>query len=85
MTTAETILQESQSIDKFLTQAVEFKAIVMAISPQSRAFVAAKFNISDEQAHAALSIFFSEKLGVKYFFDMSLFIDIALQLTFKEF
>ncbi|KAM3581024.1 Cytosolic Fe-S cluster assembly factor nar1, variant 2 [Umbelopsis sp. WA50703] len=59
--------------------------IVISMSPQSRASIAAKYGISPMQAHGKLTQFFKHQLGAHYFFDTSFSRDFSLVESAREF
>lgn len=60
VTTAETILQQEQSIEEFLNKAKVKEHFYIALSPQSRVSLAFHFKISESELHRALEKFFFE-------------------------
>lgn len=46
VTSAETVMLEKQSLDEFLSNINKGKAVIVSISPQSRASLAVHFGIS---------------------------------------
>jgi iron only hydrogenase large subunit-like protein len=71
VTSAETVLLQQQSLDKFAqeTQAIQlssspFLAAVVTISPQSRASLAARFNLSLAETHQRISHVLKTKFAV---------------------
>jgi iron only hydrogenase large subunit-like protein len=59
--------------------------VVISMSPQSRASIAAKYGISPMQAHRKLTQFFKNHLGAHYFFDTSFSRDFSLVESAREF
>jgi iron only hydrogenase large subunit-like protein len=59
--------------------------VVISMSPQSRASIAAKYGISPMQAHQKLTQFFKNHLGAHYFFDTSFSRDFSLVESAREF
>ncbi|XP_015577091.1 protein NAR1 [Ricinus communis] len=84
ITSAETVMLEKQSLDEFLSNIDKGKAVVISLSPQSRASLAAHFDISPPQVFKKLTTFF-KSLGVKAVFDTSSSRDITLIETCNEF
>ncbi|CAO2828376.1 unnamed protein product [Amaranthus hypochondriacus] len=84
ITSAETVMLEKQSLDEFLSSIDKGKTVVVSISPQSRASLAAHFGLSPLQAFKKLTTFF-KSLGVKAVFDTSCSRDVALIEACNEF
>lgn len=84
VTSAESILIAAQSTTEFYQQLNSGKTMVVSISPQSRASVAAYFGISALQAHKKLTTLFN-KLGVSHVFDTSFSREFALLESAAEF
>ncbi|XP_057543151.1 protein NAR1 [Amaranthus tricolor] len=84
ITSAETVMLEKQSLDEFLSSIDKGKTVVVSISPQSRASLAAHFGLSPLQAFKKLTTFF-KSLGVKAVFDTSCSRDLALIEACNEF
>ncbi|GAB4826474.1 Cytosolic Fe-S cluster assembly factor nar1 [Ancistrocladus abbreviatus] len=84
ITSAETVMLEKQSLDEFLSNIDKGKAVVVSISPQSRASLAAHFDLSPLQVFQKLTTFF-KTLGVKAVFDTSSSRDLALIEACNEF
>ncbi|KAJ4704074.1 Cytosolic Fe-S cluster assembly factor NARFL [Melia azedarach] len=84
ITSAETVMLEKQSLDEFLSNINEGKAVIVSLSPQSRASLAAHYDISPLQVFKKLTTFL-KSLGVKAVFDTSCSRDIALIETCNEF
>eukprot|EP00696_Hemimastix_kukwesjijk_P001287 gnl/Hemi2/11630_TR3999_c0_g1_i1.p1 gnl/Hemi2/11630_TR3999_c0_g1~~gnl/Hemi2/11630_TR3999_c0_g1_i1.p1 ORF type:complete len:432 (+),score=96.61 gnl/Hemi2/11630_TR3999_c0_g1_i1:189-1484(+) len=86
VTTAETMLISQQSATEFLNvlQSHVHKAVVVSLSPQSRASIAAHFNISLLEAHKKLTSLF-KTLGVTAVIDTGTARDISLLEAAKEF
>lgn len=59
--------------------------IVISMSPQTRASLAAKYGLSPMQAHAKLTHFFKHHLGAHHFFDTSFSRDFSLVESAREF
>ncbi|KAJ6912331.1 protein NAR1-like [Populus alba x Populus x berolinensis] len=84
ITSAETVMLEKQSLDEFLSSIDKGKAIIVSLSPQSRASLAVYFGISPLQVFKKLTTFF-KSLGVKAVFDTSCSRDLTLVETCNEF
>ncbi|KAI5559875.1 hypothetical protein BDE02_16G008000 [Populus trichocarpa] len=84
ITSAETVMLEKQSLDDFLSNIDKGKAIIVSLSPQSRASLAVYFGISPLQVFKKLTTFF-KSLGVKAVFDTSSSRDLTLIETCNEF
>jgi iron only hydrogenase large subunit-like protein len=92
VTSAETVLLEQQSTEEFLrvldskeaSSSEKEKVIVVSLSSQSRASLAAHYGLSPLELTQKLSAFLKH-LGVDYFFEDSLGRDLALMATLEEF
>ncbi|XP_021744539.1 protein NAR1-like [Chenopodium quinoa] len=84
ITSAETVMLEKQSLDEFLSSINKGKTVLVSISPQSRASLAAHFGLTPLQAFKKLTTFF-KSLGVKAVFDTSCSRDLALIEACNEF
>ncbi|CAI0374341.1 unnamed protein product [Linum tenue] len=84
ITSAETVMLEKQSLDEFLSNLDKGKAIIVSLSPQSRASLAVHFGLSPPQVFRKLTTFF-KSLGVKAVFDTSCSRDLALIEACNEF
>ncbi|KAI5077738.1 hypothetical protein GOP47_0007562 [Adiantum capillus-veneris] len=85
ITSAETVMLEQQSVDEFMKQvSSEDKAVIVSISPQSRASLACYYGITPLQALKKLTTFF-KSLGVKAVFDTSCSRDMSLIESCEEF
>ncbi|KAF5728843.1 Ferredoxin hydrogenase [Tripterygium wilfordii] len=84
ITSAETVMLERQSLDEFLSNLNNGKAVIVSLSPQSRASLAAYFGISPLQVFKKLTTFL-KSLGVKAVFDTSCSRDISLIEACNEF
>ncbi|KAG1358709.1 protein NAR1 [Cocos nucifera] len=84
ITSAETIMLEKQSLDEFLSQVNSEKAVIVSVSPQSRASLAAYFGLSPTQVLRKLTTLF-KSLGVKAVFDTSCSRDLSLMESCNEF
>ncbi|KAI8812535.1 iron hydrogenase [Cladochytrium replicatum] len=61
------------------------KTIVVSISPQSRASLAAKYQLTENEVHRRLLWVLKERLGVHYVFDTAFSRDFSLTESAKEF
>ncbi|XP_034698741.1 protein NAR1 [Vitis riparia] len=77
ITSAETVMLEKQSMDEFLFNINKGKAVIVSLSPQSRASFAIHFGLSPLQVLRKLTTFF-KSLGVKAVFDTSCSRDLSL-------
>ena len=85
VTTAETILIQQQSVDEILNKIKEKDVFaIFTISPQSRASLAAHYQVDDLVMHSLLDRVL-KLAGVKGLLDMSLGIDMAVLLSAEEF
>ncbi|KAL6197723.1 hypothetical protein ACLB2K_033328 [Fragaria x ananassa] len=84
ITSAETIMLEKQSLDEFLLNIDKGKAVIVSLSPQSRASLAVHFGISQLQVFRKLTTLF-KSLGVKAIFDTSCSRDLTLIESCNEF
>lgn len=84
VTSAETVMLEKQSLDEFLNNINTGKAVIVSLSPQSRASIAVHFGISPIQAFKRLTRFF-KSFGVKAVFDTSCSRDLTLVESCVEF
>ncbi|XP_054776675.1 protein NAR1 [Prosopis cineraria] len=84
VTSAETVMLEKQSLDEFLSNINKGKAVIVSLSPQSRASLAVHFGISPLQVFKKLTRFF-KSLGVKAIFDTSCSRDLTLVESCDEF
>ncbi|KAK9830279.1 hypothetical protein WJX72_010779 [[Myrmecia] bisecta] len=85
ITSAETVLLEHQSVDELLANLAQPDVtVIVSLSPQSRASLAAFYKLTPTQAVKRLTHFF-KSLGVKYVFDTSCSRDLALLETAHEF
>jgi len=66
-------------------QLQKLRTIVVSISPQSRASLASKYNLTIQQVYDKLNWFFKEHLGVNYVVDTSFSRDFSLIESAKEF
>ncbi|XP_059624811.1 protein NAR1 [Cornus florida] len=84
ITSAETVMLQKQSLDEFLSQINEGKAVIVSLSPQSRASLAVHFGLSPLEVFRKLTTFL-KSLGVKAIFDTSCSRDISLIESCNEF
>ncbi|KAG0616101.1 hypothetical protein M758_5G090500 [Ceratodon purpureus] len=85
ITTAETVMLEQQSTGELLSQlSASNKAVVVSLSPQSRASLAAYYGLTPLQAFKKLTGFL-KSLGVKAVFDTSCSRDLSLVESCAEF
>ena len=75
ITSSETLLVQEQSIDKFISKIGSFTRGVILISPQSRASLANKWSLTEQQAQFVLANFFESK-GVEAVLDIEVFIHL---------
>lgn len=84
VTSAETVMLEKQSLDEFLLNLNEGKAVIVSLSPQSRASLAVHFGLSPLQVFQKLTTFL-KSLGVRAIFDTSSSRDLTLIESCNEF
>eukprot|EP00268_Persea_americana_P046786 TRINITY_DN4835_c0_g1_i5.p1 TRINITY_DN4835_c0_g1~~TRINITY_DN4835_c0_g1_i5.p1 ORF type:complete len:478 (+),score=85.56 TRINITY_DN4835_c0_g1_i5:261-1694(+) len=84
ITSAETVMLEKQSLNEFLSHINSDEAVIVSLSPQSRASLASYFDLSPSQIFRKLTTFF-KSLGVKAIFDTSCSRDLALIEACNEF
>lgn len=84
ITSAETVMLEKQSLDEFLLNIESGKDVIVSLSPQSRASLAAHFGLSPLQVFRKLTTFF-KSLGVKAIYDTSCSRDLSLIESCNEF
>ncbi|KAJ4980769.1 hypothetical protein NE237_031606 [Protea cynaroides] len=84
ITSAETVMLEKQSLEEFLSNLESGKAVIVSVSPQSRASLAVQFGLSPSQVFRKLTTFF-KSLGVKAIFDTSCSRDLSLVEACNEF
>ncbi|KAK6917857.1 LOW QUALITY PROTEIN: Iron hydrogenase, small subunit [Dillenia turbinata] len=77
-------MREKKSLDEFLANINDGKAVFLSLSPQSRASFAVHFGLSPLQAFQKLTAFF-KSLGVKAVYDTSCSRDLALAECCHEF
>uniref|UniRef100_A0A1D1YCI5 Cytosolic Fe-S cluster assembly factor narfl n=1 Tax=Anthurium amnicola TaxID=1678845 RepID=A0A1D1YCI5_9ARAE len=75
---------EKQSLGEFLSHVNSEKAVIVSLCPQSRASLAAHFDLSPSQVFRKLTTFF-KGMGVKAVFDTSCSRDLALIESCNEF
>ncbi|XBH89505.1 hypothetical protein VPH35_081386 [Triticum aestivum] len=84
ITSAETVMLEKQSLDDFITRINSGKTVIVSVSPQSRASLAAFFGLSQSQVFRKLTALF-KSMGVKAVYDTSSSRDLALIEACNEF
>ncbi|XP_039070320.1 protein NAR1-like [Hibiscus syriacus] len=84
ITSAETVMLMKQSLDEFLSSINKGKAVIVSLSPQSRASLAAHFGIPPLKVLEKLTTFL-KSLGVKAVFDICCIRDLTLIETCHEF
>ncbi|PKA59758.1 hypothetical protein AXF42_Ash011882 [Apostasia shenzhenica] len=84
ITSAETVMLEKQSLEEFLSHIKSGKAVIVSLSPQSRASLASYFALSPVQVFRKLTTFF-KSIGVKAVYDTSCSRDISLIESCIEF
>ncbi|GER26880.1 leucine-rich repeat protein kinase family protein [Striga asiatica] len=84
ITSAETVMLEKQSLDEFLSNLKKGKAVIVSISPQSRASLSVHFGLSPLQVYRKLTTLL-KSLGVKAVFDTSCSRDLTLVESCNEF
>ncbi|XP_072990027.1 protein NAR1 isoform X2 [Typha latifolia] len=84
ITSAETVMLEKQGLDEFLSHVNSEKAVIISVSPQSRASLAAHYGLSPSQVFRKLTTFF-KSLGVKAVYDTSCSRDLSLIESCNEF
>jgi iron only hydrogenase large subunit-like protein len=84
ITSAETVLLEKQSCDEFISNISNGKAVIVSLSPQSRASLAVHFGLTPLQVFRKLTTFL-KSLGVKAVFDTSCSRDLSLIESCNEF
>ncbi|KAL0321072.1 UNVERIFIED_CONTAM: protein NAR1 [Sesamum radiatum] len=84
ITSAETVMLEKQSLGEFLSNLDKGKAVIVSLSPQSRASLAVHFGLSPIQVFRKLTTLF-KSLGVKALFDTSSSRDLTLVESCNEF
>ncbi|CAA0841809.1 ferredoxin hydrogenases [Striga hermonthica] len=84
ITSAETVMLEKQSLDEFLSNLNKGKAVIVSLSPQSRASLAVHFGLSPLQVFRKLTTLL-KSLGAKAVFDTSSSRDLTLVESCNEF
>ncbi|BBN09827.1 cytosolic iron-sulfur assembly component 3 [Marchantia polymorpha subsp. ruderalis] len=85
ITSAETVMLEQQSTTEFLNRLKSGdSAVIVSLSPQSRASLASHYNLTALQAFKKLTTYF-KSLGVKAVFDTSCSRDLSLIEACEEF
>ncbi|GFP80483.1 cytosolic fe-s cluster assembly factor narfl [Phtheirospermum japonicum] len=84
ITSAETVMLEKQSLDEFLSNLNKGKAVIVSVSPQSRASLAVHFGVSPLQVFKKLTALL-KSFGVRAVFDTSSSRDLALIEACNEF
>lgn len=92
VTSAESVLITMQSQEELYgilntnrTDPSKHRTVVVSISPQSRASLGAKYNMSPIQVHRRLISFFKHHLGAHHVFDTSFSRDLSLVESAREF
>ncbi|CAD8152126.1 unnamed protein product [Paramecium octaurelia] len=83
VTTAETILIQTQSLEEFLQAIKKYQNPAIGISPQARASLSYVLNYSDSEMHSILHEIFQE-MNVKLY-DLAEYTKIAINNSIKEF
>ncbi|GJM96611.1 hypothetical protein PR202_ga13469 [Eleusine coracana subsp. coracana] len=84
ITSAETVMLEKQSLGDFISRINSDKAVIVSVSPQSRASLAAFFGLSQSQVLRKLTALF-KSMGVKAVYDTSCSRDLSLIEACNEF
>lgn len=84
VTSVETIKSENLSLDEFLLNIKTGSEVIVSLSPQSRASLAAHWGLSPVQVFRKLTTFF-KSLGVKAVYDTSCSGDLSLIESYNEF
>ncbi|KAJ3673267.1 hypothetical protein LUZ60_006641 [Juncus effusus] len=85
VTSAETVMLEKQSLDEFLSHCnSKREKVIVSISPQSRASLAAFYNLSPIQVFQKLTSLF-KSVGVEAVYDISCSRDLSLIESCNEF
>jgi iron only hydrogenase large subunit-like protein len=84
ITSAETVLVMQQSLEEFFASFAPSKVHVVTLSPQSRAALAVKYNLTLLQVAKKLTTVMKQ-LGVSHVFDSSFALDISLIEAREEF
>ncbi|CAM0145661.1 unnamed protein product [Urochloa decumbens] len=84
ITSAETVMLEKQSLGDFIARINSGKTVIVSVSPQSRASLAAFFGLSQSQVLRKLTALF-KSMGVKAVYDTSSSRDLSLIEACNEF
>ncbi|XP_062214592.1 protein NAR1-like isoform X1 [Phragmites australis] len=84
ITSAETVMLEKQNLSDFITRINSNKAVIVSVSPQSRASLAAFFGLTQSQVLRKLTALF-KSMGVKAIYDTSSSRDLSLIEACNEF
>nr|CAD1822552.1 unnamed protein product [Ananas comosus var. bracteatus] len=84
VTSAETVMLEKQSLNEFISHVNSDKAVIVSISPQSRASLASYFDLSPSQVFRKLTTLL-KSMGVKAVYDTSCSRDLSLIESCNEF
>jgi iron only hydrogenase large subunit-like protein len=84
ITSAETVMLEKQSLGDFIARINSGKTVIVSVSPQSRASLAAFFGLSQSQVLRKLTALF-KSMGVKAVYDTSSSRDLSLIEVCNEF
>ncbi|XP_027091032.1 protein NAR1-like isoform X2 [Coffea arabica] len=84
ITSSKTVMLEKKSLDEFLSNINKGKAVIVSVSPQSRASLGVAFGLSPLQVFKKLTTLF-KALGVKAVFDTSCSRDLTLIESCYEF
>ncbi|KAG1148411.1 hypothetical protein G6F37_000417 [Rhizopus arrhizus] len=87
VTSAESVLISMQSLEEFykILEQKTYATTVISISPQSRASLAAKYQLTPIQVHKRLIYFFKHILGIDHVFDTAFTQDLSLVESAREF
>ncbi|TVU45016.1 hypothetical protein EJB05_04485 [Eragrostis curvula] len=84
ITSAETVMLEKQSLGDFINRINSDRTVIVSVSPQSRASLAAFFGLSQSQVLRKLTALF-KSMGVKAVYDTSSSRDLSLIEACNEF
>ncbi|KAL5728267.1 hypothetical protein ACHQM5_001375 [Ranunculus cassubicifolius] len=84
VTSVDTVKSPNQSLDELLSSLETGKEVIVSLSPQSRASLAAHFGLSPLEVFRKVTTFF-KSLGVKAVYDTSCSRDLSLIESFNEF
>ncbi|KAK3146085.1 hypothetical protein QOZ80_3BG0261440 [Eleusine coracana subsp. coracana] len=84
ITSAETVMLEKQSLGDFISRINSDKTVIVSVSPQSRASLAAFFGLSQSRVLRKLTALF-KSMGVKAVYDTSSSRDLSLIEACNEF